>query len=147
LSEFLLDVNVLVALFWPLHRLHPIAMRWFARNARRGWATCPFTQAGLVRLVSNAAVSGLVVSPQDAVGLLAENLTHPHHRFWPDDISFQEAIAPFTDRLVGYRQVTDAYLLGLAIHHGGRLATLDRGALSLLPEASPHREHVEFISQ
>lgn len=145
MSAFLLDVNVLVALLWPLHRSHVITRRWFARNVRQEWATCPLTQAGFVRLISNAAVSGLVVSPQDGLHLLSENLDHPHHRFWSDDISYPEAVAPFRDRLVGHRQVPDAYLLGLAIHHRGRLATLDRGVLSLLGEGSPEREHVELI--
>lgn len=145
MSAYLLDVNVLLALLWPLHRLHPVTRRWFTRKARHGWATCPFTQAGFVRLTSNPAVSLLVVSPQEALELLAENMRQPHHRFWHDDISFPEAVAPFRDRLVGHRQVTDAYLLGLAIRHDGKLATLDRAVLSLLPDESPHRAHIELI--
>lgn len=147
MSAFLLDVNVLVALFWPAHQWHIVTQRWFARKAGLGWATCPFTQAGFVRLITNAAMSGGGLSPQDGLRILEDRLRHPHHRFWRDDISFLAAIAPFRGRLTGHRQVTDAYLLGLAIHHRGKLATLDRGVLSLLPDESRHREHVEFISE
>lgn len=147
MSAFLLDVNVLIALFWPLHRSHAVARRWFTRNAQRGWATCPFTEAGFVRLMANAAVSGGAVSTQDALRVLEDGLRHPRHRFWPAEITFPEAVARFRGRLTGHRQVADAYLLGLAIHHRGKLATLDRSILALLPDGSLERERLEVISE
>lgn len=56
-----------------------------------------------------------------------------------------EAVARFELRITGHQQVTDAYLLGLAIHKKGRLATLDRALLSLLPERSEERDLVTLI--
>ena len=85
------------------------------------------------------------MTPQEAVKVLSGNLKHPSHRFWADAISFGQAVELFGDRLIGHQQVSDAYLLGLAIHKKGKLATLDRSLLSLLPERSPHRELVTVL--
>lgn len=145
MSACLLDANLLIALVWPAHESHAAAQRWFARSAQHGWATCPFTQAALVRILSNPAFSRDAVTPQEAVKILSANLEHRHHRFWGDEVGFAEAVKTFRQRLVGHRQVSDAYLLGLAIHNNGRLATLDRGVLALLPEDHPHRKRVELI--
>ena len=141
----LLDVNVLVALLWPAHESHGTVQDWFARNSRHGWVTCPFTQAGFVRIVSNPSFSPDAVSPEEAATLLEANLKHPHHRFWSDEIGLPEAIEPFCGRIIGHRQVTDAYLLGLAMHKRGRLATLDRAVNVLLPAGSPHLRWLEVI--
>jgi len=145
MTRFLPDVNVLIALMWPAHESHSQVQDWFARQVRQGWATCPFTQAAFVRLVSNPAFSRDAVSPQEAVTLLTGNLKHRYHRFWSDEISFGEAVESFQGRLVGHQQVSDAYLLGLAIHKKGKLATMDQAVLALLPPNSPHRERVEII--
>src|SRR5580698_10054789 len=99
---------------------------------RRGWATCPLTQAGFVRIVSNPAFSPDAVSPRVAINTLQANLKHPSHQFWPDDISVPEALQPLLERLAGHGQVTDAYLLGLAIRKQARLATFDHALASLL---------------
>jgi toxin-antitoxin system PIN domain toxin len=132
----LLDVNVLIALLWPPHEAHTRAQRWFAKNADQGWATCAMTQAGFVRILSNPAFSRRVVSPRDALEVLGGSIRHPAHRFWTEDIAVTEALAHFRGRLLGHQQITDAYLLGLAIHKKGRLATLDASVASLLPEQS-----------
>jgi len=129
----LLDVNVLVALLWPAHVGHLRAQNWFAQDSRGTWATCPFTQAAVVRILSNPAFSSDALTMEQAVSLLDRNLKHPAHRLWTDDISFIEAVSPFQKRLVGHQQVTDAYLLGLVIHRKGRLVTMDRTVSSLLP--------------
>jgi len=145
MTGFLLDVNVLIAVMWPAHESHAQVGEWFSRHARQGWATCPFTQAAFVRLVSNPAFSRDAVTPQEAISLLSTNLKHRYHRFWSDEISFAEAVELFQGRVVGHRQVSDAYLLGLAIHKKGKLATLDRAVMTLLPLDSPHRQRVEII--
>jgi hypothetical protein len=145
MTGFLLDVNALIALMWPAHESHLQVGEWFSHHVRQGWATCPFTQAAFVRLVSNPAFSRDAVTPQEAIALLSENLKHRYHRFWSDDISFGEAVESFQGRVVGHRQVSDAYLLGLAIHKKGTLATLDRAVMALLPQDSPHRQRVEII--
>ncbi len=145
MSEVLLDVSALIALLWPHHEQHDAAHRWFARNAGRGWATCPLTQVGFVRIVSNPAFSPFAVSPREATHILSESLGHRSHRFWPLDIAYTEAARPFESRLAGHLQVTDAYLVGLAIHKQGTFATLDRRILGLLPEASAERKRIELI--
>ena len=133
MTAHLLDVNVLVALMWPAHDGHERAQNWFARHSRTGWATCPFTQAGCVRILSNPSFSSDAVTPQEALKLLRSNLDHPSHLFWPDDLTFAEAVEPMERQLMGHQQVSDAYLLGLAIRRKARLATLDRSVPALLP--------------
>ncbi|MCP5114126.1 MAG: hypothetical protein GY953_25120 [bacterium] len=96
-------------------------------------------------IVSNLAFSRDAVSPREALVLLRENCKHRHHRFWPGDISLAEAVEPFAELLLGYRQTPDAWLLGLAIHHGGRLASLDERIGALAPGPSLARNHLELI--
>lgn len=133
---FLLDANVLIALCWPTHGLHQGVERWFGVRGARGWATCPFTQSAFVRIVSNPAFSRDALAPANAVELLRENLEHPSHRFWPADIPITEAVHGMLPRLTGHQQITDAYLVALAIHNKGKLATLDRGILKWAPAGS-----------
>jgi toxin-antitoxin system PIN domain toxin len=132
MSPNLLDINVLVALLWRSHEDHEKAQNWFAHAAKAGWATCPFTQAGCVRILSNPAFSKNAVTPQQALKLLSVNMNHPSHMFWPDDLTFPEAVAPLEKLLVGHKQVSDAYLLGLAIRRKAKLVTLDRSVSALL---------------
>jgi toxin-antitoxin system PIN domain toxin len=132
MAAHLLDVNVLVALLWPPHEGHGRAQSWFAQNLKAGWATCPFTQAGCVRILSNPAFSKHAVTPRQALKLLNENLSHPSHSFWPDDLTFADAAALLQQQLEGHRQITDAYLLGLAMHRKAKLVTLDRSLSALL---------------
>lgn len=142
---FLLDVNVLIATAWPTHQAHQKVQKWIGRYAKEGWATCPFTETAFVRILSNPAFSPTAVTPADALALLRANLQHPEHRFWEDDVSLTQAVGPFSERLVGHQQLSDAYLLGLVIHRKGKLATLDRGVLTLLEEKSPDRLRVVII--
>ena len=141
----LLDVNVLIALLWPPHEAHARAQRWFAQNARHGWATCAMTQAGFVRIVSNPIFSRRAVSPRDALEVLSGSLQHPAHHFWTEDIGVTEALAHFGRRLLGHQQITDAYLLGLAIQKKGRLATLDASLSSSLSEQSAVRSRLVLL--
>ena len=145
MSGFLLDVNVLVALMWPAHEAHQRVQQWFGRKSGEGWATCPFTQAGFVRIVTNPAFSHDAVTPQEAVKSLEAHLRNPYHRFWPDEVGYAEAVQPLARRLTGHQQVTDGYLLGLAIHKRGKLATMDRTILALLSEKALERDSVTII--
>jgi len=129
----LLDTNVLIALSWPNHIHHETALRWFAKHQRRGWATCPMTQSGFVRVSSNQAVIPEARSPGESVALLREILALPHHRFWVDDIPIAASEFVEMSKIFGFRQVTDAHLLALALRHGGCLATLDRNVRALVP--------------
>ena len=131
----LLDLNVLIALAWPNHVHHEVALRWFKDNQPLGWATCPATQSGFVRISANRRVIPEAASPQEAVLLLRKITALANHTFWADDAPLvdSEYLAP--EKIQGFRQVTDAHLLALALRHGGRLATLDRGIPSLVPDA------------
>jgi len=133
-TAYLLDTNLLIALLWPSHERHEMAAAWFAAHRGKGWATCPLTEAGFVRIVSNPAFSRDAVQPRDAARVLGANTAARDHVFWGDDLPLGEAVAFAGVRLMGHQQVTDAYLLGLAIHRGGVLATLDR-RLSALTES------------
>jgi toxin-antitoxin system PIN domain toxin len=132
LSAFLLDVNVLISLFWSAHVHHGAAQKWFAARSAKGWATTPLTQAAFVCIVSNPAFSKDAVAPSVALELLTHNLNHPHHRFWPANLPLGQALAELKPKLSGHQQVTDAYLLGLVRHFKGRLATFDTAIMSLL---------------
>ena len=68
------------------------------------------------------------VVARDAGTALRSVASSPRHRFWPDDLGYQDVRL---DGVVGHRQVTDAYLAALARAHGGRLLTFDRGLAAL----------------
>lgn len=139
----LLDVNLLIALAWPSHVHHAAAHAWFGRHAARGWATCPITQCGFVRISSNPAIASIEVSPRQALAVLRQIIGQPHHHFWNDDILLCDEEYIHSELIAGHRQITDAYLLGLAIRHGGHLATLDKGIRSLLTAST--RDALELI--
>jgi hypothetical protein len=124
---WLLDVNVLVALFDPDHVHHDIAHDWFADNARAGWATCPTTENGLVRVVANPSYGSPDVGAAEMVDRLRRFCASGGHQFWPDGPSLRDRTVFNVACLAGYRQITDIYLLAVARAHGGRLATFDRG--------------------
>jgi uncharacterized protein len=145
MTGFLLDVNVLLALLWPPHTFHQSALRWFARKARQGWATSPITEAGFVRIVSNPRFSQDAPSIRHAISVLRESQSHPTHQFWADELKVAEALEPFEASLRGHQDVTDAYLLGLAIHKRGKLATFDQALVSLMHPRSATISHVELL--
>jgi toxin-antitoxin system PIN domain toxin len=144
-SVGLLDVNMLIALAWPSHVHHSQAHAWLAANEANGWATCPLTQCAFVRVSSNPKIIPEAVTPREARVLLKAMVALKHHVFWPDDVAFCDEAVPF-GLLVGHRQVTDAYLLGLAIRHKGKLVTLDRGVAALLPPGDARRDAIEILS-
>ncbi|HCT60576.1 MAG TPA: VapC toxin family PIN domain ribonuclease [Acidobacterium sp.] len=133
-------------MFWPSHVHHVRAQQWFSEHSRHGWATCPLTQTGFVRIVSNPAFSKSAVTARDAIHVLQENLKHRSHVFWADSVGVNEAASFTHDRLIGHKQVTDAYLIGLAHHHQGRLLTFDRGLGSLLPPALQKHSWIVCLS-
>lgn len=134
MTVHLLDINVLVSLMWPAHENHDRAQEWFLKYSKIGWATCPLTQAGCIRILSNPSFSSDAVTPQEAIKMLATNLEHPAHQFWPDDLGFAEAAQPIQKQIGGHQQITDAYLVGLALQRKAKLATMDRGIATLLPK-------------
>lgn len=120
----LLDVNVLVSLFDPDHVHHDAAHAWFGANRGLGWATCPLTENGLVRILANTAYSDSHETTESVRKRLVTFCASGDHAFWAGGPSIRDdrfRLGPVT-----FRQITDVYLLGLAVEHGGRLATFDR---------------------
>ena len=129
-TVWLLDANLLIALTQAAHIHHAVAHAWLAQQTRRPWATCALTQLAFVRLTSNPQVVGERITPAQALQALATMVAQSQHVFWPDAPAPLAMASLNSAALVGHRQVTDAYLLGLAAHHRQRLATLDRGLLT-----------------
>lgn len=122
----LLDVNVLIALFDVDHIHSDRAHAWFSENADLGWASCPLTENGVVRIMSLPGFSAKVRhSPARMSARLTAFAEESDHEFWPDDISLRDSAMFDTTRILGRRQLTDLYLLALAAHHKGRLVTFD----------------------
>ncbi|MGE3841115.1 MAG: TA system VapC family ribonuclease toxin [Vicinamibacterales bacterium] len=133
----LLDVNVTIALLDPDHVFHERAHRWWAAQKRFGWASCPLTENGVVRIMSNPAYSAAArFTPGDLIARLRLFAARTNHEFWPDSLSIRDENVLVAERVHGARQLTDLYLLALAVNRGGRLATFDRSVpLSAVPSA------------
>ena len=124
----LLDVNVVIALLDPDHAFHERAHDWWATQTKLGWASCPITENGVVRVMSNPHYSQKArFTPGDLISRLQKFAEQTNHEFWPDDVSLRDDTVFATGRIHSSRQLTDLYLLGLAVRHGGRLATFDKG--------------------
>lgn len=132
----LLDINVLIALHDRDHIHHERAAHWLASNIEHGWASCPLTQNGCLRIMSQPGYS----QPQPLamlVEMLQRSTTAPFHQFWPDDVSLLDAARFRHAHIHGPSQLTDLYLLALAIRHEGRLVSFDRRiVISAVPEAT-----------
>ena len=144
MSVALLDVNVLIAMFVPIHANHERAHQWLNRNKQGGWATCPITVNGCIRILSNPSCPGVYSSLTELAALVRENCSGRDHHFWEDSVSLLDETLFQTANLGGHKKITDAYLLGLAVRNHGRLATFDRNIpLQAVHGAKP--SHVVFI--
>jgi uncharacterized protein len=123
--RYLLDVNVLIALIDSAHVQHEAAHRWFAEYGQHAWATCPLTENGLLRIVGNLRYPNSPGTPAAVVPLMAGLRALPGHEFWADSISLLDTDKFDLERLLSSNQVTDSYLLALALANGGQLATFD----------------------
>lgn len=120
----LLDVNVLIALLDKDHVHHARALDWVRANGDEGWASCPITQNGCVRVMSQPAYPNPLPVPA-VIERLAEAVCHPSHQFWTDNVSLLDPRTADPQRILGPKKVTDLYLLALAVKRRGRLATFD----------------------
>ena len=125
MSARLLDVNVLVALFDAAHPNHEAAHRWLARVGRAGWSSCALTENGLVRVLSHPKYPSVRATAGEVARRLAAFRSAARHVFWPCDVSLTDTARFLLDRTHGPAQLTDVYLLGLAVRHRGVLATFD----------------------
>jgi uncharacterized protein len=124
--RWLLDVSFLIALLQDQHLYFDRAHAWWAANKAEGWASCPLTQNGFLRITPQLRFPKPVVVA-DALDVLSEMIAGTDHVFWPDDISLLDEKLIDYSRVLGPKQLTDIYLLALAVKHGGRLVTFDRG--------------------
>lgn len=139
----LLDVNFLIALLDASHVHHVQAHGWLERSVHYGWASCPITQNGCVRILSQPTYPASKPIAEVAKRL-REATEDPSHEFWPDSLSALGEDVLDWGNLLGARQITDAYLLALAIKHNGRLVTFDRNVpLAAVRGATP--QHLAVI--
>jgi len=122
----LFDVSVPIALVDPDHVHYRRVRTWWTNEQHSGWASCPLTQNGFVRIVSQPTYLR-PKSTGEAMALLRRATARPEHQFWTDDISLLDVAIFDHSRVLGPRQITDIYLLALATKNGGRFVTLDRG--------------------
>jgi uncharacterized protein len=123
---FLLDVNVLIALADPFHIFHNFAHKWFEPIGSAGWATCSTTENGLLRIMGNARYPTGPGSPSAVAPILTGMRILPGHHFWPEDFSLIDTAHINPGAIKTSAQMTDTWLLALAVRHGGQLATFDR---------------------
>lgn len=136
----LFDVSALLAVFDKDHMFHGTARTWWAANTEGGWATCPVTQNGFVRIMSQPGYTQ-PRSTAEAIEALRLGVGQPSHEFWPDDVSITDESIFDRSHILGPNQITDVYLLGLAVKNGGRLVTFDRG-LTLRAVCGAEARHV-----
>jgi toxin-antitoxin system PIN domain toxin len=139
----LFDVNVLLALFQPDHVHFERAQEWWKANERHGWASCPLTQNGFARIISQLSYPKPLPTAE-AIARLAEQIARTDHEFWNDDVSIADPGVFDPSGILGPNQITDAYLLALAVKNDGRLATLDR-SVSLRAVRGAEPKHLAVI--
>jgi toxin-antitoxin system PIN domain toxin len=127
-ARWLLDVNALIALISPGHVHHEPIHRWFAKSSSQGWATCPITENGAIRVLSQPVFAKGRRRPVELIELLRgwKQSQAKHHRFWTDDVSLSDDALFHIDRITSHKYVSDVYLLGLAARHGAKLVSFDR---------------------
>lgn len=140
----LLDINVLIALLDAQHIHHRLANAWLEKHIDQGWASCPLSQNGVIRIMSQPSYPN-PLTPAIISERLAEATATSWHRFWPDDISLLDDKILSWDAVLGSRQITDCYLLALAVHHHGRFVSFDR-RVNLRAVRSAQDEHLAIIN-
>lgn len=143
----LLDVNILVAMHDADHPANQMALDWFHNNAMNGWATCPLTENGFMRVYSQTAYKGRTDAPTASFYLLdtLKQTYQASHTFWNDSVSFSNPTLFLPSKVAGHKQITDIYLLGLCQQNGGTLVTLDTG-ITTAAIVKPHSDLLRLLS-
>ena len=136
-GTWLLDVNVLLAWLWPAHEAHKAAHLWMQNHRQEPWATCPITEMGFLRIVTNRSFSPNVPTWTEAITVLGKHTEGSStHSFWHDSLTLAEIDLMLGSRIKGPNQIADAYLLAMAIRRKGRFVTFDSRMQSLAQEES-----------
>jgi uncharacterized protein len=138
----LLDVSVLIALFSERHVHHQAVHDWFADAKSDGWATCPLTENGFVRVMRQRRPTWPV---SEFVGLLRRFCDDRNHAFWPDTLSLTDSAVFDQSMIDGPQQITDVYLLALAVKKDAALATTDQ-SIQLRPVRGAREKHLLVIN-
>lgn len=140
---YLIDVNLFYAFHIPPHTHYQRSQTWFRQHLSEQFATCSISEMGLIRLLMSN-VDGIQYEYDEAVMAVEGFRKRPQHLYWSEMPNLDKLIRPVAHRLQGHRQITDAYLLGLAAHHNAKLATLDKALLHLAgPELGAHVEYIQ----
>jgi toxin-antitoxin system PIN domain toxin len=142
MTTYLLDINVLLALSDPMHLHHDAAHRWFNPKGQSAWSTCPFTENGFVRIASHPNYPNRPGDVPIVMNILRQFCATPGHCFWSANVSVLDLLS--ADALIPHSQIADVYLLGLAVHHGGKLATFDTKISATVIQGG--KEALEIIS-
>jgi len=135
-TKYLLDANVLIALTDHDHLHHELVVNWFDSHGKHDWGVCAFTEAAFLRITCNPKLGrNTVEAATDLLVLLAKR---PGYRYWPVAANWTTLTAPFRARIFGHQQITDAFLLGLAIQQGGVLVTMDKAIQHMAGPALSH---------
>ena len=139
----LLDINVLVALLDVDHAHHRTARKWLRAQIDSGWASCPLTENGCIRIMSQPKYPN-PVQTREVIKRLTHAAATSYHEFWPDSLSILDQTVVDSGRIHGPKQVTDVYLLALAVKRGGRFVTFD-SAVPLSAVLGAEKEHLAVI--
>ena len=141
--RYLLDVNVLVALLDEAHVHHAVTQNLVAQPNLK-IATCALTENGVLRVLNLPGYSNYGPAGFEAVRAQLDHLCKDtDHEFWTCDVTLRDASNINWSRVMGHNQITDVYLLALAVAHDGALATLDhRVALNAVQGAQARHLHL-----
>ena len=139
----LLDVNVLIALHDQDHVHHVKAASWLTHNAAHGWASCPLTQNGCLRIMAQPAYPGVQPLPF-LTAMLQRSTASTYHTLWSDDISLLDNTWFNHGWVHNHKQLTDVYLLGLAVKNKGRMVTFDQ-RITLAAVQGAKAEHLVIL--
>ena len=143
MKRALLDINVLIALLDLDHSHHRDARNWLEREAKYGWASCPITQNGCVRVMSQPSYPSPLPA-ESVIARLRGATETSYHEFWPDDVSVLDESSILAERVHGPKQLTDIYLVALAVQHEGRLVTFD-STVPVSAVANARKQHLVVI--
>lgn len=125
MTTYLVDINILIALLDINHDLHTRALNWFLDSGRHGWHSCPTTQSGVIRIMGGRWYGPTRLAPDASGSRLRSMMEGTSHSFVPDDASLLDPDVVNLSLVGTGGDVTDAYLLRLAVAHHVSLATMD----------------------